>query len=174
MQFRQGPYESSIRRYEDIHYVEFNVYDSFIELTALKSEIYRQLYSIAGWEKNDADVIATVSSLDSLLQEWTDTIPEEYSPGTISADELVRVDVHLNMVYLHLSYYNCLLTIHRRAITRATWSMHVDPCRGQSKSFRPTNTRPFISIELCATAARASMELVLCIPKSHPVCPGLV
>ncbi|KAJ5227503.1 uncharacterized protein N7469_007509 [Penicillium citrinum] len=152
----------------------FNIYYSFTELTAIKGEIYRQLYSVKGQDKSDADVIATVSDLDSLLQEWTNSVPQGYVPGTLSAEDLVKGDTHLSMCYMHFSYYNCLLTLHRRVVTRATWSMYLDPFCGQSQSFCPDNTRPFMSRELCAKAARATMQLALCIPKDHPLCLGTV
>lgn len=125
-----------------------------------------------GQDKSDAEVITAVSDLDSLLQEWTNSVPQGYVPGTLAAEDLVKGDAHLSMCYMHFSYYNCLLTLHRRVVTRATWSMYLDPFCGQSQSFCPDNTRPFMSRELCAKAARATMELALCIPKDHPLCLG--
>lgn len=152
--------------------MRFNAYDCFIELTILKGEIYNKLYTIKAWEMNDADVIATVSTLDSMLKDWTNTLPEEYIPGHISANEIVERDPYLTLLYLHFSYYNCLLSVHRRSVTRASWSIDLDPRRYREPFFRPSGARPFESTQICATAARASLELSLWVPKNHPICGG--
>ncbi|KAF9895077.1 hypothetical protein FE257_004706 [Aspergillus nanangensis] len=147
----------------------FNVYSSVCGLTSIKTQVYHDLYSTIGSNKSDAEVIAAVGRLDSQLQHWKNNIPDEYRPESTNADRGIRQDPHLNVLYLHFSYYHCLLTIHRRGIASATWEMQLDPGGGQMAS---TNPRALRSRQLCVAAARASLDLVGYIPRDHVLCAG--
>lgn len=150
----------------------FDFFDSYTGLTTLKSHVYRELYSTSADDKSDAEVIAIVGQLDTLLQDWRDTIPMEYRPEVARPDDLIKRDPHMSIFYMHFSYYNCILAIHRKAISRATWSMNLDPRSGGLPSLRSPNSRTLISAQLCVRAARKSMELVQHLPQHHALFAG--
>ncbi|KAI9927869.1 hypothetical protein ASPWEDRAFT_173520 [Aspergillus wentii DTO 134E9] len=150
----------------------FNIYDSVRHLTIIKNQIYQKLYSTLGSEKGDAEVIDTVGELDVKLQDWVDEIPHEYQPGHFNKYSDSRDEIGPILLYIHLSYYNCLLIIHRKAIARADWNMSLDPCRSQFPQVRSPNPRTLQSSTLCTQAARASMQLVREIPGDNIICAG--
>ncbi|KAE8383742.1 hypothetical protein BDV26DRAFT_287 [Aspergillus bertholletiae] len=149
----------------------YDSFDSFCILLTLKYDMYRQLYSLTAWDKRDAEVISTVGDLDTRLENWKQTIPKRYRPNPIGAKQHTGKSPPWNILYLQLSYYNCLLVIHRRAIPCATWGIRLDPSQSNS-SLRPSNARSLSSAHICATAARESMRLVKCIPRHNPLISG--
>ncbi|KAI9036795.1 fungal specific transcription factor domain-containing protein [Aspergillus affinis] len=152
----------------------FDLFDSYCELTNLKSHVYRELYSTTAGDRTDAEIITIVGQLDTLLQDWRDGIPHDYRPELAKPDELVRKDPHLSILYMHFSYYACVLAIHRRAISRATWSMDLDPRSIRPLSLRSPNSRTLISAQLCMRAARELMELIRYIPRDHTLFAGSI
>ncbi|KAH8423668.1 fungal specific transcription factor domain-containing protein [Aspergillus melleus] len=152
----------------------FDLLDSYYELTNLKGHVYRELYSTSADDKSDAEIITIVGQLDTLLQAWRDGIPHDYRPELARPDDIVRRDPHLSILYMHFSYYSCILAIHRRAISRATWSMDIDPRSNRPLSLRSPNPRTLVSAQLCMRAARELMELVRHIPRDHALFAGSI
>lgn len=148
----------------------FNIFHSFCGLTVIKHQVYRQLYSALADDKDDAEVIAAVGDLDQQLSDWKSNIPDEYQPESASADIGIRRDPYLTVLYMHFSYYNCLMTIHRRGIESATWAIQLG--RTHDPGVRSSNPRAFLSRQILAAAARASLDLVRYVTPDHILCAG--
>ncbi|KAL4738255.1 hypothetical protein BDV11DRAFT_216079 [Aspergillus similis] len=153
----------------------FDCYPSFCRLLELKEEVYRRLYSIAAQDKDDYEAIIAIGQLDSQLEQWKSDIPEKYRPGHPKARDTLENGVSDTGLQLHLSYYNCVMVIHRRSIARRT-----SPNASTRLAFRThvahrsSNPRALISTQLCADAARASLRLVRHIPKDNPMVRGVM
>ncbi|KAL4940213.1 hypothetical protein BDV06DRAFT_24495 [Aspergillus oleicola] len=153
----------------------FDFFDAFCGLICLKEDIYRALYSISAQDKSDSEVISRVGQLDARLEQWKSNIPLEYQPGHPDAAHTLKRGNCSLLVHLHLSYYNCLLTIHRRAIPcTTTLSMRLDPMHSPDYTVRSSNSRTLVSERLCAEAARASLKLVKHIPEDNPLICGVM
>ncbi|PLB46079.1 hypothetical protein P170DRAFT_259680 [Aspergillus steynii IBT 23096] len=152
----------------------FDLFDSYTGLTTLKSHVYRELYSATASDKSDPEIIAIVGQLDTLLEDWRNGIPLDYRPEVARPDDVIRRDPHMSIFYVHFSYYSCILAIHRKAISRATWSMNLDPRSCRLPPLRSPNPRTLISTQLCVQAARKSMELVQHLPQHHKLFGGSI
>ncbi|KAL3478281.1 hypothetical protein BJX99DRAFT_224571 [Aspergillus californicus] len=152
----------------------FDCYETFCRLTSLKRSIYRELYSVSAEDKSNAEVIATVSSLDARLEEWKESIPEEFRPDHPKCNESMKRGMSLLIVHLHLAYHNSILTIHRRTIPCTEWSLHLEPLLSSNRAIRPSNPRFLVSAKLCAGAARSSMRLVKHIPRDNALICGIM
>lgn len=157
---------------EELNSPLFDCYESFHRLIGLKEDVYRELYSLSAQDKDDTEIMSRVGQLDARLEQWKSSIPDEFRPGHPSATDTLKRGNCVLIVYLHLSYHNCLLTIHRRTIPCTTWSMHVDPVLSPDFTIRSPNPRTLVSAELCAEAARASMRLVKYIPSDNALIRG--
>lgn len=150
----------------------FDCYETFHRLVNLKEDVYRELYSLSAQDKKDSEIISRVGQLDVRLEQWKNTIPEEYRPGHLNAADTIKRGNCMLIVYLHLSYHNCLLIIHRRTIPCTTWSMRVDPVLSPDFTTRSPNSRTLVSAKICGEAARASMRLVKYIPSDNALIRG--
>ncbi|KAL4904308.1 hypothetical protein BDW74DRAFT_178893 [Aspergillus multicolor] len=156
---------------ESLH--PFDFYDAFCALTCLKEDVYRGLYSVSAQEKTDSEVLARIGVLDARLEGWKHTIPVEYRPEHASAAEAIKQGCVL-VIYLHLSYYNCLLAIHRRAAPFTAGSLRLDPSYKISNALRSSNPRTLVSSRLCAEASRASLKLAKFIPVGSQLVCGMM
>lgn len=155
--------------------VQFDCYPSFCRLLELKEQVYRQLYSIAAQDKDEYEAIHAVGQLDSELEQWKSDIPERYRPGDPKASDTIEPGSSATVLHLHLSYYNCILVIHRRlTFYRPHPNASTRPSIRKHLAHRSLNPRALISTQLCADAARASLRLVKCIPKDNPLIRGYV
>lgn len=153
--------------------VQFDCYPFFCRLLELKEQVYRQLYSIAAQDKDDYEVIAAIGQLDSELEQWKGDIPERYRPGHPRARDTIEQAFSATLLHLHLSYYNCVLVIHRRStFYRSHLNASTQPSARTRIAQQSPNPRALISTRLCADAARASLRLVKCIPKDNPLVRG--
>ncbi|KAL4863018.1 hypothetical protein BDV12DRAFT_34254 [Aspergillus spectabilis] len=152
----------------------FDCYPAICRLIELKQDIYRDLYSISAQGKTDYEAISIVGQLDARLEQWKDDIPEKYRPGHPKAHETIKQGISDTVLHIHLSYYNCVLVIHRRSFPNTTWStaFHVLPTTSQA--VRSPNPRVLKSTQLCAEAARATLRLVKYIPKDNPLIRGVM
>ncbi|KAL3460887.1 hypothetical protein BJX64DRAFT_278179 [Aspergillus heterothallicus] len=162
--------------YEDSS-IPFDCYPAFCRLLKLKEEIYRQLYSVSAQCKSDYEAIAATGQLDSRLEQWRSDIPERYQPGHPKATDAIKQGVSDAVLHLHLSYYNCVLVIHRRSIALAklpSTSKPPDLTTHVAPAPRSSNPRALMSAQLCAEAARSSLRLVKFIPKDNPMTRGVM
>ncbi|RDW92941.1 fungal specific transcription factor domain-containing protein [Aspergillus mulundensis] len=152
----------------------FDFYEAFSALTRLKEDVYRELYSVSARKKSDSKVLARVGGLDARLEDWKHTIPEEYRPGRPTAAETIKQGNCVLVVYMHLSYHNCLLAIHRRTASFTAASLRLDSSLKMGNAIRSLNTRALISSRLCAEASRATLQLVRFIPVGSQLACGLI
>ncbi|KAL4876948.1 hypothetical protein BJY04DRAFT_231241 [Aspergillus karnatakaensis] len=153
--------------------VLFDCYPAICRLIEIKEDIYRGLYCLAAQDKPDYETIITVSELDSQLDEWRNDIPEKYRPGHPKSQDVFHHGNIDNILHLHLSYYNCVLVIHRRSFL-STWSKPTRPVPPSSHAVRPPNPRVLKSTQLCAEAARATLRLAKHIPINNPLTRGVM
>ncbi|OJJ05951.1 hypothetical protein ASPVEDRAFT_45379 [Aspergillus versicolor CBS 583.65] len=154
--------------------LQFDCYPSFCRLLGLKEQVYRQLYSITAQDKDEYEAIAAVGQLDSQLEQWKSDIPEKYRPGHPKARDTIEHGPSPTILHLHLSYYYCVLVIHRRLTFYRSNSKAFTPFATSHIAHRSPNPRALISTRLCADAARASLRMVKCIPKENPLVRGLM
>jgi hypothetical protein len=150
----------------------FDCYPAICRLIELKRDIYRDLYSISAQRKSDNEAISIVGQLDARLEEWKNNIPEKYRPSHPKAQDTIKQGMSDTLLHIHLSYYNCVLVIHRRSFPNTTWSATFHALSITSNTLRSPNPRVLKSTQLCAEAARATLRLVRYIPKDNPLIRG--
>ncbi|KAJ0425007.1 hypothetical protein BJY00DRAFT_275715 [Aspergillus carlsbadensis] len=152
----------------------FDSYPAFCQILQLKEDAYRELYSLSAQDKLDYEVVAAVGQLDEQLEKWRHDIPEDYRPGHSKSKGAFSHGISNNVLYLHLSYYNAVLVIHRRSLSYGAWP---DTSRRPASTTHPawsSNSRALTSTHLCAEAARATLRLVKYISKHNPLTRGLM
>jgi len=158
---RDGIIFSTLRR-------PFNFFLNDIRFSKIVSGVYCRLYSAQALANHTWDSLAdTIGEFDSDLIRWRDSIPLEFRPEQDIAWK--DTPTYRRVVLTHLSYYNCMYTIHRPIFTLAL-------CSGSS--FAPDkpvkelrNARVYGSAAVCVGAARSGLRLVLDLAKRYP---GLV
>jgi hypothetical protein len=146
----------------------FNFFLNDIKLSQIVTKVYCRLYSARALANHTWDSLAdTIGELDSELIQWRDAIPLEYRPE----QEIVWVDnpTYRRVMLTHMSYYNCMYTIHRPIFSLALRS---------GSSFTPDkpvrelrNARVYGSAAVCVGAARTGLRLVL---DTSERLPGLI
>ncbi|KAJ5867794.1 hypothetical protein N7534_002347 [Penicillium rubens] len=134
----------------------FNVLRSTCELALIKSQVHKHLYSVAARDRPLVEVAGSVAMLDEKLQQWKESIPTEFRPEPRRVSTFPQSPVAVVLLYLHLSYFNCLIAIHR--ITAAQESRLVI----------------FMSESLCTKAATASINLIKYMPKFNITLVGVM
>lgn len=138
-----------------------NVFRFMCSFATIVSKVYNQLYSVNATRLSDEALLTTIGELDTELQDWKNSIPVNVRPEY--EIKVAHQPLILHIVILHLTYYNCLMTIHRRSVHHNSWTSRATAI--QDASERPLNPRVFSSAALCVTAARASINLIKYIPK---------
>lgn len=119
----------------------FNPFPSLARLALLESRVYSELYSATSRTKSNAERLLCIRMLDTELQTWKDALPIEVRLGhNILCDN--------NMSYffvstMHLSYYNCLSTIHRASVQHNSWNTRLERVfdwNVQTDSLNPVST----------------------------------
>lgn len=126
----------------------------------IQSKVYMQLYSAKASKQSDGELLNTIGDLDRELEEWKELLPLEYRPDS---SDLTTDQAPMHLVMLHLSYYNCLTTIHRMSIHHGLWSSRLSNYAISGLSAKPPNPRIFSSAGLCVSAARSSINLLKCL-----------
>lgn len=147
---------------------KMNLFRAMCELTAIESQIYKKLYSTKATKVSDGELLQIIGELDKELDAWKDSIPIDFRPEhEIKASHTPLI---LHVVMLHFSYYNALTTIHRMSIHHGYWTSRLSNYAIQGLNARPLNPRVFASAALCASAARASIQLLKYIPQGDFSC----
>lgn len=147
---------------------KMNVFRSMCELTVIESHVYQRLYSTKATKQSPGELLNSISELDQTLEEWKDSIPIDFRPEhEIKASHTPLI---LHIVMLHLTYYNCLTTIHRMSVHHGYWSSRLSDYAIQGLNAQPLNPRVFSSAALCTAAARASISLLKYTPQGDFSC----
>ncbi|CAP98669.1 Pc22g13810 [Penicillium rubens Wisconsin 54-1255] len=150
----------------------FNVLRSTCELALIKSQVHKHLYSVAARDRPLVEVAGSVAMLDEKLQQWKESIPTEFRPEPRRVSTFPQSPVAVVLLYLHLSYFNCLIAIHR--ITAAQESrLGIDLVKKSSVYTLP-NQVIFMSESLCTKAATASINLIKYMPKFNITLVGVM
>lgn len=147
---------------------KLNIFRLQCRFSIIQSKVYKQLYSTRAARQSDGELLNTIGELDRELEEWKDGIPIDFRPEhEIKATHRPLV---LHIVVLHLSYYNCLATIHRMSVHHGYWTSRLSNYAIQGLNARPLNPRVFSSAALCVTAARSTIHLIKYIPQGNFCC----
>ncbi|KAF4966931.1 hypothetical protein FSARC_5446 [Fusarium sarcochroum] len=151
---------------------KMNLFRVMCEFATIESEVYKRLYSVQATKQSDGELLNTIGELDHKLEEWKDSIPIDYRPEhDINASHTPLI---LHVVMLHLTYYNCLTTIHRMSVHHGYWTSRLANYAIQGLNARPLNPRVFSSAALCTAAARASVSLLKYVPQGDFACVWLI
>ncbi|OQE26069.1 hypothetical protein PENFLA_c007G03850 [Penicillium flavigenum] len=150
----------------------FNVFRSTCELALIKSQVHKHLYSVAAGANPPVEVAASVAMLDEKLQQWKDSIPTEFRPEPRRLSTFPQSPIAVILLYLHLSYFNCLITIHRITAAQGS-SLGIDLVKRSSVYTLP-NQVVFMSESLCTKAATASINLIKYMPKFNFTLIGIM
>lgn len=135
------------------------------ELALIRSQIYKHLYSVTAADRPLAEVAAAVAMLNQKLQQWKDSIPTEFQPDPRRLSDSSKSTIAVTLVFLHLSYFNCLIAIHR--VTAARGSRLAMDLVERNSVYTPPHPVVFMSESLCTKAATASIDLMKYMPKSN-------
>ncbi|KAF9776724.1 hypothetical protein IL306_005059, partial [Fusarium sp. DS 682] len=151
---------------------KMNLFRVTCEFALIESEVYKRLYSVQATKQSDGELLHTIGELDQKLEEWKDRIPIDYRPEhDINASHTPLI---LHVVMLHLTYYNCLTTIHRMSVAHGLWTSRLANYAIQGLNARPLNPRVFSSAALCTAAARASVSLLKYVPQGDFACVWMI
>ncbi|KAI0897813.1 N-terminal binuclear Zn cluster-containing protein [Annulohypoxylon nitens] len=151
---------------------KMNLFRAMCELTVIESQVYKRLYSTKATKLSEGELLQTIGELDKQLETWKDNIPLDFRPEhEIKASHTPLI---LHVVMLHFSYYNALTTIHRMSVHHGYWTSRLSNYAIQGLNARPLNPRVFASAALCASAARASIQLLKYIPQGDFSCVWLI
>ncbi|OQE87631.1 hypothetical protein PENNAL_c0019G09709 [Penicillium nalgiovense] len=150
----------------------FNVFRSTCELALIKSQVHKHLYSVAAGDRPLVEVAGSVAMLDEKLQQWKNSIPTEFRPEPRRLSTFPQSPIAAILLYLHLSYFNCLIAIHR--ITAAYGSRLGIDLVERSSVYTLPNRVVFMSESLCTKAAAASVNLIKYMPKFNITLIGLM
>ncbi|KAF9881234.1 fungal specific transcription factor domain-containing protein [Colletotrichum karsti] len=142
---------------------KMNLFRVMCEFATIESKVYSRLYSTKATKQSDGELLNTIGELDQELEEWKDRIPIDFRPEhEIKASHTPLI---LHVVMLHLTYYNCLTTIHRMSVHHGYWTSRLSNYAIQGLNAKPLNPRVFSSSALCTAAARASISLLKYMPQ---------
>ncbi|OIW29907.1 fungal-specific transcription factor [Coniochaeta ligniaria NRRL 30616] len=151
---------------------KMNLFRLMCEFAVIESKVYKKLYSTKAVKQSDGELLNTIGELDEELENWKDSIPIDFRPEhEIKASHTPLI---LHVVVLHLTYYNCLTTIHRMSIHHGYWTSRLSNYAIQGLNAKPLNPRVFSSAALCTAAARASISLLKYIPQGDFSCVWLI
>ncbi|TEA22425.1 Fusaridione A cluster transcription factor fsdR [Colletotrichum sidae] len=142
---------------------KMNLFRVICEFATIESKVYSRLYSTKATKQSSGELLNTIGELDQELEEWKDSIPIDFRPEhEIQASHTPLI---LHVVMLHLTYYNCLTTIHRMSVHHGYWTSRLSNYAIQGLNAKPLNPRVFSSAALCTAAARASISLLKYMPQ---------
>ncbi|KAL4952107.1 fungal-specific transcription factor domain-containing protein [Aspergillus filifer] len=146
----------------------FDIFRAHCQLATIKGQLYKELYSATAEDRPLSEIVASVGTLDELLQNWKENLPPEYQPQLGPLPSLSQPLASVMLLYLHCSYFNCIIAVHRLIVCRKLRNAEdLIQRRGglDLLSPPPTSSRVFTSESLCANAARASIRLMKYMPE---------
>jgi len=142
---------------------KMNLFRVTCEFAQIEGKVYTKLYSTKATKQSPGELLNTIGELDRELEEWKDRIPIDFRPEhEIKASHTPLI---LHVIMLHLTYYNCLTTIHRMSVHHGYWTSRLSNYAIQGLNTKPLNPRIFSSAALCTAAARASISLLKFCPQ---------
>ncbi|KAL5337960.1 hypothetical protein BJX70DRAFT_218212 [Aspergillus crustosus] len=142
----------------NINPVDNRPFHTFIRLCLVQAEIYRGLYCISSLQKGDAELLATIRHLDSMLEEWHSSVPV-FSPDPDS--ETIMADFLFDM-----QYHYCMAAIHQTSSRCTAWALNQDTrAAGSSLAISIASSRSVLFRFLGAKPHLMGNHLMLCLPE---------
>ncbi|KAH2210078.1 hypothetical protein KXW59_005709 [Aspergillus fumigatus] len=98
---------------------------ALIRLSLVQSKVYHGLYSFSAQRQSDADLLATIRSLDIALEEWRSSVPTSWGLPTPHENRmagfLFEMQYHYTMAAIHQTSSRCTAWV-RNQDTRAAGS----------------------------------------------------
>ncbi|KAJ5685810.1 hypothetical protein N7536_008429 [Penicillium majusculum] len=150
----------------------FNAFRSMCELALIKSQVYKHLYSVRAVDRPLVEVAAAVEMLNQKLEQWKDSIPVEFQPESRRLSAFPKSPIAVTLLFLHLSYFNCLIAIHR---VTAVWGSRLGrDLIERNNVYNLPHPVVFMSESLCTSAATASINLLKYMPQSNITLIGIL
>ncbi|KAJ5374303.1 hypothetical protein N7517_006309 [Penicillium concentricum] len=93
-----------------------------LRLSMLISNIYRELYSVRGLQKSDADVLMTIRKLDNDLEAWRMSIPSQKMPRSSASDSSSIRMLEIRFLMNRLEYHQCMGILHQASSRCKSWN----------------------------------------------------
>lgn len=145
-----------------------NLFRMMCCIARIESRVYKQLYSARAAKQTEGELLHTIGELDRELEAWKDSVPIDFRPE--HEIKAAHTPLVLHVVVLHLTYYNCLATIHRMSIQQGYWTSRLADFAIQGLNMKPLNPRVFSSAALSVAAARATISLLKYVPQGDFAC----
>ncbi|ROT39244.1 hypothetical protein SODALDRAFT_332682 [Sodiomyces alkalinus F11] len=142
---------------------KMNLFRAMCEIAQIESKVYRRLYSTKAAKQSCGELLYTICNLDEELEAWRNRIPIDFRP-----DHEIRAShtpLILHVVMLHMTYHNCLTTIHRMSVRGGYWTSRLADFAKKGRNTKPLNPRVFSSAYITTAAARTTVSLLEYIPK---------
>ncbi|KKK14330.1 hypothetical protein AOCH_001059, partial [Aspergillus ochraceoroseus] len=157
----------------------YDCFDAFIahcQLATIKGQLYKALYSAAAENRPLGEIMTSIGILDEKLEHWKRKLPSEYQPEAQICPLLPQSPAFIMLLFLHYSYFNCVIAIHRLVASRGiNIGMDLPGEDGICLSASPPpRSRVFMSASLCADAARASVKLMRYLPEGDYAVVGFL
>ncbi|KAL4740208.1 fungal-specific transcription factor domain-containing protein [Aspergillus similis] len=156
---------------------DFDAFRAQCQLATIKGQLYKDLYSAAASDRPFPEIMASIGTLDRMLRNWREDLPPECRPESHGLLSVSQSSISVMLLYLHCSYFNCLIAMHRLIASRGLRTSE-DLLRKYeeltSSAHPPYTSRIFESDTLCANAARASIRLLKYMPEGHISLVGIL
>lgn len=110
-------------------------FTTLIRLCIVQAEIYRGLYCVPALNKSDAELLATIRTLDNSLDDWWSTVrvfSSDGYPDSIMADFLFGMQYHYCMSAIHQTSSRCTAWVLNQDTRAAGSSLAVSISAGRS------------------------------------------
>ncbi|KAF2860818.1 hypothetical protein K470DRAFT_203499, partial [Piedraia hortae CBS 480.64] len=145
-----------------------NLFHMMCRFAQIQSRVYNHLYSVKASKQSDTEQLNFIGELDAQLEEWKDSIPLDFRPGSPINATYGPLVLHVAMI--HFSYYSCLTTIHRTSIHHGHLTKRLSAYGAQEHH----NQRVFKGASLCVDAARSTITLLDYVPEGDISCVWMI
>ncbi|KAF4165907.1 hypothetical protein CNMCM6936_007210 [Aspergillus lentulus] len=156
MQTVTGPLESLQPFY---HQHNHSMFLTLIRLSLVQSKVYHGLYSFSAQRQSDADLLATIRSLDIALDEWRASVPT--FSGLPRQNENRMADFLFEM-----QYHYCMAAIHQTSSRCTAWVRNQDTrAAGSSLALSVAASRSVLRKFLETDPQSEGQFLLFCLPE---------
>ncbi|GIJ85227.1 hypothetical protein Asppvi_004083 [Aspergillus pseudoviridinutans] len=132
---------------------------TLIRLGLVQSKIYHGLYSFSAQRQGDADLLATIRSLDIALDEWRSSVP------TFS-DLSIHNNNRMADFLFEMQYHYCMAAIHQTSSRCTAWVRNQDTrAAGSSLALSVAASRSVLRKFLETDPQREGQFLLFCLPE---------
>ncbi|KAG2418924.1 hypothetical protein HFD88_002027 [Aspergillus terreus] len=149
----------------------FDAFSAVCQLAVIRGRLYKHLYSARATDTSLNELAAAVGMLDEELQQWSERIPLRHRPGGLARPPGAS-PMSPWVLYLHYSYYNCIIAIHSVTANQTSKLVGMRKEDSPNMSGAPANHKVYLSASLCAKAARASINLMRHMPEEDALLVG--